>query len=324
MSTQVSTPRSGSSYSRVVVVLALVLAVVFTFAVIAGARIFMERQSMVPVAMGQADAPDAQSSACTDYVGNLPDSLGDYRNVGIVDPAPAGAAAFRNLSKAELTVRCGVRMPDQYTVLSETVEAGGARWFEVNDATPGSTLRTWYLVDSSPTVAITADADIESQLADLGEASHSFTADGPAPGAYPLSTIPMAQGSRGDAKAAAATCDKFLNALPQDIENYSRTTHEDAPSASATYLSQDAAEPVVVRCGAELPESYAPGERVTQVDDVAWFAEPKLAQGSTVGVWYALSHQQIVAISMPNNAGNAVVNAVTTAISQTMEKEDQR
>lgn len=313
-------PAKSQRSSRLPIIISLVLALLFVVAVIGGARMYMEKQAMVPVAMGPVDAPDAESQTCTDFVGNLPEDLKNYQNVGVVDPAPAGSAAYRNLSGAELTIRCGVRLPDQFTELSETTEAGGAQWFEVKDATPGSELRTWYSVNASPAIAVTSDSDLGDELAGVGEATSSFTGAAPQPGKYPLSDLRMSSSSSD----ATSVCSAFLKALPDSFDGYRREERDDAPSQSATYLSTNNAEPVVVRCGAAMPDSYGPGEQITQVNDVAWFAEPKVAQGSTTGTWYALSHQQIVAVSMPNTSGNAAVNAVTKAIQDTMKKENQR
>lgn len=307
---------SGFFTPRGLVIVSLVLAIAFVVAVLAGARIMMERTTLTPVAMGPVDAPEAESPECSEYIDSLPDKLGDFHNVGVADPAPAGSGAYRTVSGAELNVRCGVHLPDQYTVLSQTTDAGGSKWFEVKDTTPGSDLHSWYAVGSTPTVAVTGGEESAEHLAALAEPAKSFSGEAPKPKAYPLADIPMVSDSD-----ATPTCSKFLDALPDSFEGYERVERDDAPSRSATYLSTDVAEPIVVRCGADMPESYAPGEQITQVDDVAWFAEPSLAQGSTSGRWYALSHEQIVAVSMPNDAGNAGVDAVTTAISKTMKEE---
>lgn len=307
-SSEYTTPRS-------LVVICLVLAVVFTIAVIAGARVLMQRTTLTPVAMGPVDAPEADSPTCSDFASSLPQALGEFRNVGVLDPAPAGTAAFKTLGGAQLNVRCGVRLPDQYTVLSRTVDAGGAQWFEVKDATPGSDLHTWYTVNATPTVAVTGTQDAGQQLAPVGEHTQNFTGAARAPQPYPLGDIPMVS-----SPAADTVCQRMLDALPPSFSGYQRIQRDDAPSRSATYLSDGAAEPVVVRCGAQMPESYQAGERISQVDDVAWFAEPSTAQGSTSGRWFALSHEQIVAVSMPNDAGNAAVEAITTAISSSMSK----
>lgn len=309
---------SDNTTPRVFVILSLVLAVIFVIAVLMGARIVMERQTYTPVSMGPVDAPEADSAECADYVGALPEKLDNFRAVDVMDPAPAGVAAFRDGSGEELSVRCGIRIPDQYTVLSSTTEAGGATWFEIADATPGSTMRTWYSVGSTPSLAVTTSSEHDPDLAALGEPSSAFTGKAPQPGSYPLADLKMVS----PLSDATATCEKFLNELPGEMEGYKKTERDDAPELSATYLSTGTAEPVVVRCGAEMPESYAPGERVSQVDSVAWYADPTLAQGSTSGIWYALSHEQVVAVAMPNDAGNAVVSDITSTIEKTMKPEN--
>lgn len=329
MTTSATAPGSDSATAaasdkntpRAFVILSLVLAVFFVGAVLAGARIMMQRETSTPVSMGPVDAPEAESATCSEYIGALPEKFEGFRQVAVMEPIPAGVSAYRDNSGEELTVRCGVRLPDQYTVLSTTTDAGGADWFQVKDATPGSTMRTWYSVGSTPTVAVTtavADGKDPVDLSALGEPASSFNGPAADPKPYPLAGLAMSKNND-----ATSTCDKFLAALPGTFdgeEGYEATKREDAPSRSATYLSDQGAEPVVVRCGAEMPESYEPGERISQVNDVAWYADTSLAAGSTAGVWYALSHEQIVAVSMPNSAGNAVMSSITGAIEKTMKK----
>ncbi|MBC2681808.1 DUF3515 domain-containing protein [Corynebacterium anserum] len=306
---------SDNTTPRTVVILSLILAVLFVIAVLVGAHTVMERQTYTPVSMGPVDAPEAESQECSDYIDALPDKMEHFRAVGVMDPAPAGAAAFRDESGEELSVRCGVRIPNQYTVLSSTTDAGGATWFEIADVTPSSTMRTWYSVGSTPSLAITTSSEHAPDLEALGKPAAAFTGAKPQPGPYPLSDLTMVS----PISDATPTCTKFLRELPHEFEGYVRTEREDAPQLSATYLSSDLAEPVVIRCGATLPKSYKPGEHISQVDSVAWFSDPTVNQGSTTGVWYALSHEQIVAVSMPSNAGNAVISGVSTVIEKTMK-----
>lgn len=307
------TPRSR-------VFVALGLAIFFVAAVIGGAWVMMQRHVYTPVAMGPVHAPAAESAQCLQLASRLPEKLPGYKKVSVVDPAPAGTGAFRDSQGEELTVRCGISVPDQYTVLSRTRDAAGARWLEVPDATPGSALRTWYSVGSSPAVAVTSTKDIADILPEFSESLSALDGPAPTPGPYPLGTLRMVSPE----SAAAPVCQSFLDALPATVEGYERTQRADAPSLSATYLSTGAEEPVVIRCGAALPESYRPGEKITQVDSVAWFADPSLSRGSTSGLWYALSHEQIVAVSMPNSAGNELVSQVTRAISETMRPQPAR
>ena len=83
-------------------------------------------------------------------------------------------------------------------------------------------------------------------------------------------------------------------------------------------------EPVVVRCGVAFPESYERGERLSQIDDVPWFDAPALAQGSTIGHWYAIGHEEVVAVAMPQFSSGDVLPTVTKAITESMSKRAER
>ncbi|HIW96599.1 MAG TPA: DUF3515 domain-containing protein [Candidatus Corynebacterium gallistercoris] len=316
----------ANSTPRFQIVLAIVVAVFFIVAVIAAAKIAGDRQTYSPVSMGPVDAPLAESAACEDIAGSLPGEASGFQRVEITAPAPVGAVAYRNASGAELTVRCGVYAPDQYTVLSSTTDEGGATWLLVSDATPGSNLRTWYSVGSSPVVAVTTEGDIGSMLDTVGQAVATAPQEGegaPQPGAFPLSTVP-ATASRND-PAAARVCEGFLTALPETMGDWQRTepTGEAArqePDHTATYTGEGL-EPVVIRCGVDMPEAYEAGARLTQVDEVPWFSEPGLARGSTSGQWFGLGFEQIVAIAMPQVGGDDVISPVSRAMAETMDAE---
>ena len=167
--------------------IALILSVVFVAAVLAGAKILIDRNVYTAVAMGPVEAPAADSDACAATIDDLPDRIGDFRDVGIVDPAPEGAAGFRDSGGTELTVRCGVSTPGQLTQVSELTDpqdGGGTPWLEIQDATPGSELSTWYAVGQSPVVAVTTDADLSvGDLTGICEAvtAHGSAEDAPEP-----------------------------------------------------------------------------------------------------------------------------------------------
>lgn len=369
-----STPRAVDT-PRYLIILSTVLAVALIVAVITAAKITVDRKVYAPMAMGPVDAPEASSQVCADFVDRLPGDLGRFRAVELREPAPSGAAGYRDSSGAELSVRCGVDVPDQYTVLSPVFSAGEVRWTAVSDATPGSNLRTWYAVGGSPAVAVTTSADVGGALGAVGSALSSiYDANSPAkPAPYPLSGAPVAGGSEGSGGAGASdgsggagtsdgsgdsgtsggetdspACRKFLESLPSALGSWrlvhtssgsgspsdqakfgslpkdvSRSALDKAPSGSATYLADDR-EPVVIRCGLAIPKSYAPGAQLTQVDDVPWFSDPSLSRGSTMGHWYALGHEQIVGLAMPQSAGDEVIASVTSAISSSLKKTEKR
>ncbi len=377
-SSPASTPRAVDT-PRYLIILSTVLAVALIVAVITAAKITVDRKVYAPMAMGPVDAPEASSQVCADFVDRLPGDLGRFRAVELREPAPSGAAGYRDSSGAELSVRCGVNVPDQYTVLSPVFSAGEVRWTAVSDATPGSDLRTWYAVGGSPAVAVTTSADVGGALGAVGSALSSiYDANSPAkPAPYPLSDAPVAGGSEGSGEAGppgaaggsegsggsgtsggeteSPACRKFLESLPSALGSWrlvhtstgsgksstgsgkssdqakfgslpkdvSRSALDKAPSGSATYLADDR-EPVVIRCGLAMPRSYAPGAQLTQVDDVPWFSDPSLSRGSTMGHWYALGHEQIVGLAMPQSAGDEVIASVTSAISSSLKKTEKR
>ncbi|MGJ4070029.1 DUF3515 domain-containing protein [Corynebacterium macclintockiae] len=388
-SSPASTPRAVDT-PRYLIILSTVLAVALIIGVIAAAKITVDRKVYAPMAMGPVDAPEASSQVCADFVDRLPGNLGRFRAVELREPAPSGAAGYRDSSGAELSVRCGVNVPDQYTVLSPVFSAGEVRWTAVSDATPGSDLRTWYAVGGSPAVAVTTSADVGGALGAVGSALSSiYDANSPAkPAPYPLSDAPVAGGSDGSGGSGGAgragtsdgsggagragtsdgsggsegsggsgtsggetdspACRKFLESLPSALGSWrlvhtstgsgkssdqakfgslpkdvSRSALDKAPSGSATYLADDR-EPVVIRCGLAMPKSYAPGAQLTQVDDVPWFSDPSLSRGSTMGHWYALGHEQIVGLAMPQSAGDEVIASVTSAISSSLKKTEKQ
>ncbi|MGV0867796.1 DUF3515 domain-containing protein [Corynebacterium kalidii] len=305
-------------------VLALVIAVVFVVFVLVGAKILVDRSVYTPVAMGPVSAPAGDSGTCTDIIGDLPDRLGDYRDVGVTDPAPEGTAGYRDSGGTELALRCGVNAPGQYTRLSSVEEAGGEQWLRVTDATPGSGLTTWYSVGHSPVVAVTTEGRLDTaDLAGVGEvtARHGDDGDAPAPGPAPLADLPARGGD---------SCNAVEDALPDTLGEYRRvdpgTLDPEAAAAvegSAVWVAEGR-EPVVLRCGVGLPDSYEAGAQLTQVDDVPWFEDTALAEGSTAGVWYSMGYADTVAVSLPLDAGNSVLTAVSAAIDENLERTAER
>ncbi|WP_420099936.1 DUF3515 domain-containing protein [Corynebacterium sp.] len=293
-------------------VLALLIAVVFVVFVLVGAKIIVDRSVYTPVAMGPVDAPAADSTICADITADLPDRVGDFRDVGVADPAPEGTAGYRDSGGTELSLRCGVGAPAQYTSLSSLEDSGGERWLQIGDATPGSDLTTWYAVGHSPVVAVTTDGRLTaSDLAGVGEtiARHGDADDAPSPGDVPLAEL-SASGSD--------TCTALEDAVPDTLGEY-RRLDTDAAEDSLVWAA-DGREPVVLRCGVDLPDSYEAGAQLTQIDEVPWFQDTALAEGSTAGVWYSLGYADTVAVSLPLDAGNSVLTAVSEAIDENLER----
>ncbi|OFT86902.1 DUF3515 domain-containing protein [Corynebacterium auriscanis] len=316
-------PTSDNTTPRFFIFLALALGVIFVAGVLAGAKVLNDRNTYSPVTMGPVDAPQADSAQCRDLTGALPQRTAGFRIVDVHAPAPAGTAAYRNEQGTELTIRCGVNAPDQYTQASLTEQHAGTQWLPITDATPGSNLRTYYTVGAGPVIAVTSEADFSGALDDFGSvvSSYADAATAPARKPYPLSTQKPA------ATVNAKVCATFLDALPGKLGDYTRVGGDDpvaskAPEHSATFRA-DRREPIVVRCGLDMPKGYKAGERLSSVNDVPWFAEPGLAQGSTSGNWFGLGREEIVGISMPGaQQDNAVITEVSKAMTATMKKTE--
>lgn len=294
--------------NRTTIYVCLALAVSLVVGVVLGARIFFERVALAPVAMPEIPAPQADSQECGELIDALPNALLGHQRAEVAEPAPAGTAAWQSSSTERITLRCGVEMPEQYNEYTVTEEAGGARWMRVDDVTPQSSLATWYTVDRSPVLAVTADRGQlgggDSPAAHLDLAALNAAEQQPYPA--PLSGLSPA----GD----AGSCRGLLDAAPDEIaEGYHRV---EARSADTAVWVAQGRDPIVLRCGVTPPENYGPGAQLTQINDVPWFEDVVLANGTTSSVWYALGRDTDIAASIPQAESNEAITRLTNLISE--------
>lgn len=278
-----------NQFSRTPVYAALVLAVVLVVGVLIGARVVFERAGDQPVALPDLPAGQADSPECTGLIEDLPDSLGDFDRAELAEPAPAGAAAWSKSSTERVTLRCGVDAPAQWTEGAETEETGGVEWLPVTD--PDTDLTTWYSVDRSVVVAVTAEGFDPTE--ELAEPVAALPA-----GSVERNPLPLADLDTPE----AGGCGEVLAALPAEIGDYRRVEAE-APRAHWTARGLP---PVVAVCGVAMPESYAPGGQVTEINGVNWFSE-----GDTL---YALGLDKVVAVSTPPVGADGVLVALSDAL----------
>ncbi|OFT56487.1 hypothetical protein HMPREF3151_10295 [Corynebacterium sp. HMSC05H05] len=297
-----------AQFNRTTIYISLGLAVALVLGVLVGARVFFNRVALQPVAMTQVPAPEASSAECTSLIDALPATLADLKRAELAEPAPEGAAAWQASSTERITLRCGVDAPAQYTPYSQPEDIDGARWLRVNDATPGSTLATWFTVDRSPVLAVTADVE---QLRDgaapvAGIDTSALT--GPAPEQHPAPLADLA--GAGD----VAKCDSLLAAAPDSIaDGYTRV---DALSEQTVAWSAAGQDAIVLRCGVADPENYGPGARLDQINGVPWFEDVKLANGTTASTWYAMGRDVQVAASLPQAESNEAITNLTNLIAE--------
>ena len=308
-----------AQFNRTTIYISLGLAVALVLGVLVGARVFFNRVALQPVAMTQVPAPEASSAECTSLIDALPSTLADLKRAELAEPAPEGAAAWQASSTERITLRCGVDAPAQYTPYSQPEDIDGARWLRVNDATPGSTLTTWFTVDRSPVLAVTADVEqLRSGAAPVsGIDTAALTGPAPEQRPAPLADLAGAGGGGSDGgvgAAGAAGCDSLLAAAPDSIaEGYTRV---DAVSEQTVAWSAEGQDAIVLRCGVAAPENYGPGARLDQVNGVPWFEDVKLANGTTASTWYAMGRDVQVAASLPQAESNEAITNLTNLIAE--------
>lgn len=304
-----------AQFNRTTIYVSLGLAVALVLGVLVGARVFFNRVALQPVAMSQVPAPEASSAECASLIDALPATLAGLKRAELAEPAPDGAAAWQASSTERITLRCGVDAPAQYTPYSQPEDIDGARWLRVNDATPGSTLATWFTVDRSPVLAVTADTQ---QLRDgTAPVSGIDTAalTGPAPEQHPAPLADLAAGGdAAGADGAGGACDSLLAAAPDSIsDGYTRV---DAVSEQTVAWSAEGQDAIVLRCGVADPENYGPGARLDQINGVPWFEDVKLANGTTASTWYAMGRDVQVAASLPQAESNEAITNLTNLVAE--------
>lgn len=296
MSSAYQPSRSG----RAAIYLSLVLAVALVLGVVVGAKVVFDRVAKQPVPMSDLPAPLADSPECASFLDTLPDELIGHDRAEILEPAPDGVAAWSSSSVERVTLRCGVDLPLQYTAYAPTEEVDGVEWLRITDATPGSTLQTWYAVDREQVVAVTADAESLGRHAEPVSGLSGSVATLPAAEHEPF-PAPLSQLAAGD----TAVCGDLLAALPDTVaEDHERI---DVPEDHTVAWVADGREPVVLRCGVAPPENYQPGIQLNQVNDIVWFEDTVLASGTTAGTWFALGRETDIAVSTPQDVSSEVL-----------------
>src|SRR5690606_35844194 len=149
-----------------------------------------------PVAMSDLPAPLADSPECADFIAGLPDELIGHDRAEVAEPAPDGVAAWASSSVERGTLRCGVDLPLQSTDYAPTEMIDGVEWLLIPDAPPGSPLASWFTVDRTPVVAVTADEEslgrANNPVEDLGASALPAARHEPFPA--PLSQLAAGDG----------------------------------------------------------------------------------------------------------------------------------
>ena len=312
-----SDQENGAVMRRPLILLSLGLALLLVAGVLVGSKLYLKQLNNQPVALTELPSPEAGSLECAALVDALPDALAGHRRAELADPAPAGAAVWQTSSAERVTLRCGVDAPLQFTELTPTEEIGGAEWMKITDPAPGAALTTWFTVDRSPVVAVTADGaalggEDSQPVAELDLSALSETA--PSPGKAPLAELEASISEGSD-----DVCRELIAALPDELAGgYRRldVTGVDGLGENAAAWGADGLDPVVLKCGIAPPPSYEAGAQLTQINDVPWFEETRHDDASQATVLYALGRATDIAVSLPVGAGEGALTRISDAISQ--------
>ncbi len=286
----------------------MALAVLLALGVLVGAKVFQDSQARNPVMLSSPEMPDDDSPECAALLDRLPDRLDGLVRAELAEPAPTGAAVWRNASDERITLRCGSPVPTQYTELAATDEVDGVRWMRIDDAAEGSALSTWFAIGRTPVVAVTADSSRDDAVEELSEAMlpDAEIGDAPAPNPIPLTDLP--------ADDADERCAGVLAALPGEMAGRQRVTDVDLPDGSVVW-SDDSGSLISLRCGVAEPAGYAgTDQQLTQINDIVWFSEPSMS-GGDVATWFAMGRERHVAVHLPVAEASGVLPALSDAIS---------
>lgn len=309
---------------RSLIYVSLALALLLVAGVLVGSKMVMQKLNNAPVALPELPSPMAESPECAALVDSLPQELSGHQRANLAEPVPPGAAVWQSSSTQRITLRCGVDMPLGYTELTPTVDVSGARWMVVRDPAPGADMATWFSVDTSPVIAVTASSAAlghsNDPVSDLDLSAVEKVANSPAPA--PLSQLEAAP------EGASEACGAFVDTLPATLgDGYERLDISQVSGvdpATAAGWGGNGVEPVVVRCGVAPPPTYAPGAQLTQVNDVPWFEETSDdAQSNTPSsvTLYALGRVTDLAVSLPTSAGNGALTVLSDHIARTLPED---
>lgn len=217
-------------------------------------------------------------------------------------------------------------------------------WLEVQDQTPGSTLTTWYSTNRFPTVAVTVDRagngtagndssgddgagdgaggnatapdsaaattrEAHKAIAQLTGATEALELRKHQPHPAPLSEL--ASGSSDD----LAACQSLISAAKDGFTPAEGYELYDDTAKDTIAWTHPGYEPIVLRCGIAAPDVPL-GERLQQINEVPWFEDTVLADGTTASTWYPLGREVAVAVSTPQAAAQESLSRITELLKQ--------
>ncbi|MGC0363422.1 hypothetical protein ABH922_001406 [Rhodococcus sp. 27YEA15] len=141
--------------SPALIATAVALPVALIIGVSIAAVVAGRNPALEPVALGPVPAPAADSASCTSLLGALPDTVDDFTKAELVEPAPAGAAAWQRSDSEPIVLRCGLDRPVEFDRAAALQVVNGVQWFQVSGTDVGLKASTWFAVDRGDYIGIT-------------------------------------------------------------------------------------------------------------------------------------------------------------------------
>lgn len=152
-----ATPASAGR-SPALLATAIALPIALIGGIIVAAVLANRNPVLEPVALGAAETPAAGSAECRALTDALPETLGDYQSVPLVDPAPESAAAWRSTVDVDaepIVLRCGLERPSEFVQGVSLTDVNRVQWFGIDGTDQGLDATTWVAVDRPVYVALT-------------------------------------------------------------------------------------------------------------------------------------------------------------------------
>ncbi|MGO4442983.1 DUF3515 domain-containing protein [Mycobacterium sp. 2YAF39] len=145
----------------------------------------------------------------------------------------------------------------------------------------------------------------------------------------PAAEQPVAIVSVPAPQADSADCHALVDALPERLGDYQRTTVADpAPPAAAAWRTAPDAEAVILRCGLDRPTEFVVGSPLQVVDAVSWFRVGEAGAGEEPGgdpiadqgrsTWFAVDRRVYVALTLPAGSGPTPIQEISRLIAKSL------
>ena len=134
---------------------------------------------------------------------------------------------------------------------------------------------------------------------------------------------PVALGPVDSPDAASEQCTSLLDALPENLGDYTRAELADpAPVGVRAWVSaEENAEPVVLRCGLPRPIGFDVAAPLQVINGVQWFEVSGADDGIDASTWFVVDRGVYVALTIPGDSGPTPLQDASSAVSDALPQQ---